>query len=938
MKERINRFYDRQKWMLASFFLPFVGMVIVMFASEFTPFGDSSMLYSDMYHQYYPFFVEFRRTLREGGSLLRNWSTGLSVDYLALISYYLASPLYLLSVIVPESWLLPFFTFLTPVKLGLAGLFFALFLRDVFRRDDQYLPLFAVFYALCAWALGFMWNIMWMDTFALLPLVVTGAVHLLRDKKVVMYTITLFLAVFSNYYIGFFVCIFILLFFFCWEICRWQGFKRFFADLGRIALFSLLAIGMTAILELPALAGLQNTQSSVNSFPKKFLDLNMTTNDTWQGLLDVMRQVAGNAAGGRELNFKEGLPNLYCGVFTLILAGVFFTDRKIRVRDKICSLVLLLFFNVSFIVRMLDYIWHGFHFTNMIPYRFSFLYSFVLLVMAYRAFIGLEKRKLWHILLGFGFFLATCAASDNRFNWVFLVYNGVFGVAYLVILVLSRIPAFCKKKNKAILSGALCVVLLLEMSANLVHFATTFTGTIISGYPRGTTDTYAMVDAMEQREQDTLFYRSEVSKAQALNDNALLGLNGVSIFSSSANVNVTLFMQAMGFGAKNTYNRYCYEYGTPVQNLFLGIKYILDREGNTSLPGDYFTLADSQGNVELWENSAYLPLGFLVEDALAEVDFTEYPGTFYQQDAMFRAATGLSQDVYYDLQDCEISSVGTGLSSIGSTGYCNYTDAEGDSTVSMTYTMPMDGYFCTRLSASKKNSFYIYVNDSLVISDSISLDQTVGVGYCQAGDVVTIKFKCKDGESGRLSATGAVIQDEVFWEGYQRLADEVWELTEFTDTKVTGTVTAKKAGLLYTSVPYDSNWSATVDGEPAEIILIGDCMIAVSIPEGTHTVVLTYENKAFQIGMVISLVCLAIFLLLIVLQKTFGKFRPAPQAEYSQTNIFPPEPEELLPPTSPESQEALADFLITQDPEEPEQAMEVLEDIDLEALKKEFGL
>lgn len=50
MKDRLNRFYNRQKWILASFFLPFWGMLIVMIANEFVPFGKSSMLYSDMYH------------------------------------------------------------------------------------------------------------------------------------------------------------------------------------------------------------------------------------------------------------------------------------------------------------------------------------------------------------------------------------------------------------------------------------------------------------------------------------------------------------------------------------------------------------------------------------------------------------------------------------------------------------------------------------------------------------------------------------------------------------------------------------------------------------------------------------------------------------------------------------------------------------------------
>jgi hypothetical protein len=128
------------------------------------------------------------------------------------------------------------------VKLGLAGLFFAIFLKGIFDRCDLTTGLFGACYGLCAWALGYQWNIMWLDTFALVPLVVLGMVYLLRDKKPALYTLTLFLSIFSNYYIGFFVCIFVLLLFFVYQICRWGGWKKFFLDLTRIAFFSALAI------------------------------------------------------------------------------------------------------------------------------------------------------------------------------------------------------------------------------------------------------------------------------------------------------------------------------------------------------------------------------------------------------------------------------------------------------------------------------------------------------------------------------------------------------------------------------------------------------------------------------------------------------------------------------------------------------------------------
>ena len=92
--------------LIFAFAIPFLGMLFVMLVSGYEPFGEYSMLYSDMYHQYYPFFVEFRRVLRSGGSLIYNWSVGMGMDYLGLISYYLASPLNLLSILVPDSLVL----------------------------------------------------------------------------------------------------------------------------------------------------------------------------------------------------------------------------------------------------------------------------------------------------------------------------------------------------------------------------------------------------------------------------------------------------------------------------------------------------------------------------------------------------------------------------------------------------------------------------------------------------------------------------------------------------------------------------------------------------------------------------------------------------------------------------------------------------------------
>ena len=865
-------------YLALSFAIPVVGVLFVMLFSQYTPFGKYSMLYSDMYHQYYPFFKAFRAAILSGDSLLYSWDVGMGMDYLGLISYYLASPLNLLSILVPESILLEFFSLLVPIKLGFAGLFFGIFLRKIFGKNDISIPMFGTMYALCAWALGFQWNIMWLDTFALLPLVVLGMVYLIRDKKFLLYTLTLFLAIFSNYYIGLFVCIFIFLLFFVYEICRWQGFKRFFQDLCRIALFSMLAIGMTAILELPTLAALQTTQSSVNTFPEGF-KLNIADENTWKGLLDAMRQVAGNMAGGQELNFKEGLPNIYCGVGSILLGMLYLLAGEVKFRDKLCAVALLLFFNLSFIIRQLDYIWHGFHFPNMIPYRFSFLYSFVLLYMAYRAWTLRHKFKLWQILVATALSLGIMACSDNRTELVFLLYNGIALVLYVAVLIFG----ICKKKTegtaenkkeekakrcqrKAMTRAIFAGIMALETIANLVNFGLGFTGTSISNYPKDTEYSASMIRYMKEREDDTLFYRAETTHSQTLNDGALNGYHGISAFTSSANVKVTEFMKSLGYGAKNTYNRYCYEEGSPVSDLFLGIKYMIERDGKEK-GSTIYTDLHHYGKTHLLQNNAYLPLGFLAEKELAEQDFTTGSGMFRFQNALFSSATGLSQNVWtvFAGDNLIITGQDVTVKDINSNGYCAYENGLNNSSVIFTYVVPQDGFMVVNLNLPKRNHTYISVNGTEIQSESMTLPQMLAVGDVQAGDAVTVRMTCKENEKGTMTLTAGILNMDTFWKGYEILNASTLELTHFENTLVEGTIECNRDGLLYTSIPQNGNWIAFVDGEEAEIKLVGDAMIGVELTEGTHTVTFRYRNAAFSLGAKISLLCTAVFVTLVML-------------------------------------------------------------------------
>ncbi len=894
------------KWnfLALAFAIPCVGMLLVMLISQYEPFGKYSMLYSDMYHQYYPFFVAFRQALRSGSGLIYTWSVGMGMDYLGLIAYYLASPLNLVSVLIPEGWLLEYFSLLVPIKLGLAGLCFAIFLKKLFGKDDLSIAVFGGFYGLCAWALGFQWNVMWLDTFALLPLVALGTVQLLRDRKFLLYTLTLFFSIFANYYVGLFTCIFVFLLFFVYEICRWGGWKKFTLDLLRIALFSALAIGMTAILTLPALAALQTTQSSVNKFPTGFR-LNIADKNTLWGLLDAMRQVAGNMGGAIEPNFKEGLPNVYCGIGSIFLMFLYLMAKDVKRRDKICAVALLLFFNVSFIIRQLDYIWHGFHFTNMIPYRFSFLYSFVVLYMAYRAWLLRQKFR-WHHFVAAGILTGGLLACSNDltktvpfslFSWdfeipLYLLYNLVFLVLYLLSMLYGgirpTIPEDASQwelirirqdqvRQRRLSRLLVMMVMFVELTGTLVCFGLYFTGTGVSNYPKGTTYSASVIRYMKEREEDNLFYRAETTHSQTLNDGALNGYNGVSAFTSSANVQVTEFMRALGYGAKNTYNRYLFEESSPVSNLYLGLKYMIERDGKDKT-STFFREVNHFGDTTLLENQAYLPLGFLAESALAGQDFHSAGNPFLLQNAIFSSSTGISEDVWHPVSGENTTITGNGVNVVetNGSGYCQYNGSTANSDITYRFQADRDGFACIYLNLPKRNSFYVSVNDVELYQESISLPQMLAVQDVKTGDTIAVRIVCKEGEESTMTVSSAILNHDRFWEGYDILNACTWNLTAFQSTCVSGNINCNRDGLLYTSIPQNGNWTASVDGVPVPIQLVGDCMCAVPLTEGSHTVTFRYQNGALSLGWKVSLGC-ALVLLILAYPKQKPRWLPSPK-------------------------------------------------------------
>lgn len=874
-----KNFFMRNLWFFVAFLVPFVFMYVTFAFAKVSPFGDQQILATDLWHQYYPFLVDFQDKLQEGGSLLWTWKSGGGANYLALMAYYLASPLNFLSVFVPAEYLREFLTVITCAKLGFAGLFFAHFLRITFQKRDISVAVFGTMYGLCAFMMGYYWNIIWLDTVALLPLVVAGTVALLREGKFKLYVISLALSVLANYYIGLFTCIFVLLTCIVYCIIEFKNLKTLFKDFLKMAGFSALALSMSAILTVPAAIALKASSSLGDKFPAKYA-INIGDTADFKGTMQALAEVFSNTLAFVPPTEKEGLPNIYCGVIALVFGAMFFTCKQIKKRERIAGGVLLLFFALSFIIRHLDYIWHGFHFPNMIPYRFAFLFSFVLLVMAYRMFMHIDKVKFANILIaavlvGLLIFMAS-KYQDKKI---------IIGTAFIAVLVLAWVLLYLVKTvPKEAVALALFIICLAEGACTTYIGVKTVGVTTTTSYPLGTDNTAKCVEYIDRQEygNEDLFH-TELTKYHTLNDTALIGINGISMFSSVVNADVTAYMEKFGICGWVTSNRYTYIESSPFTNLMLNIKYLISPYGYY-LDHENNLLVYQSGNVKVLKNTKYVPQGFMVNEDLLEFD-VDYASInpFDNQNQIFRLATGIDGDIYEPLDvvtqghtDKETFSV-----SKNSYGYYSFELKDESQTphFKFNYTAPRDGVACAYYQCGESERCELKINDQTLINNYVKRPYIMTFGTVDEGDKLSVYSDLEDASVGSAHVYCNMFNQEVFEQGREKLMESVLNCTKSTDTLIEGTIDVKEDGLFYTSVSYDKGWKAYVDGEEVEITPVCDALVAFKLDKGHHDIKLKYCPPGFTLGVTATLLSIAVFVAICIISSKMKKKKEAAEIE-----------------------------------------------------------
>lgn len=820
--------------------LPVLIVLIAYIAMGVFPFGDQAAMIIDSYHQYVPFFSELHDKIWHGDSLLYSWHGSLGFNFLAVQAYYLASPLNILIALFTSSLIIEAFECLILLKIALSCWTAYYYLRCRTGKNDYGTVLFAGFYALGGFTIAYNWNVMWLDVIVLLPLILMGVERLLNKGDGRLYTISLGLAIFCNYYMAIMVCIFVVLYFFViWFSKRRKGIRQFLVKSVHFAGCSLLAGGLAAIYLVPTYYTLIN--SSQGSKPTEF--------KFYRNFLELFRQQFALV----EPTQLTGAPNIYCGVLLGMLILFYIVSKQISLREKIARLLVTGFVFVSFNVNVLDYIWHGFHFPNNLPGRFSFIYIFMVVVMAYDAWMAL---RLTDIRLYAVFFAAETVLfglciwyPENRLPVYSMAVTGALMAVYMILLAAHRRRAFLRIKGRKIQAKQICLVLLtVELAGNAI-FGLCMNGTV--NRTSYTKDRQEVADIREQYEPDQTFYRMELAQIRGRDDVTWHHLNGMSFFSSTADDRMEKLMGALGF--YNSGNKYSYKGATPLTDAMLAIRYVISKD---EMDVSNLSLCEKTENKYIYENQQSLSAGFMVNSEAAGWKIVEGEPFSIQNDFV-RMATDTDELLFTRMEVSEPEVTGGSLTSTGEDKYYyERTESDGSLTWQLVFEDQQDVYIYFEASHCKSLKVII---DGKTQTYSDQKGHIVHVGQCDAGRVVTLNFPMdSDYDAGNVKLQMYAFNQDVFDDVYGQLSESQWQVTDYDSTHLSGTIDVSEDGLLLLSIPYDDGWTVFVDGEEAEKQAVGEALTGCYLTVGTHEVEMQYVPQGFEAGRWISLISVMI--------------------------------------------------------------------------------
>ena len=817
MKNNLKKYLPE----ILTFIIPILIMLISCIVNKTYPFGKEILPKYDGYYQYAGFTSYYKNVLLGNESLFYSFKGLLGYNFYATSIYYMFNPTNLLCIFSTSENILEYYTFIILLRIGLSGFTMCKYLKYKFKNQSnlRYI-IFSISYALMAYNVCYFFNYMYFDTVVLFPIVMLGLDKLIYERKNRLYIISLTLSIISNFYIGYMVCIFSLLYF-IYNVIIYKVDKNIIKD---FIISSLLSGLMCMIIIIPEANELLKGKALLYTSNKtEYFKFNMN-------FLNIFYKFLPGSTSNYDL--KYGMVNIYVSLLVTILVIKYFFNKKISKKERITTLIFILFFLLSISFNLLDFAWQLFQRPIWYPNRYIFTFSFFLITIAMKEITNITYKTniKENIIIIISFILLTLYSviSLKIHNDNLKIISYILG-----IILILQYTFFLNNKNAKYL---LVMLFFIEVTINTI-FTLKIMGktTTITQYKTNEEINEKAVKYIKEIEnKDNNFYRMELSTSTVYNSPSLLNYNGINHFNSVRNSKTLNFLSKFNYQVTDDTNVEFNNYN-PYLTSLLGIKYI-----NGSKDEMYYENVYDE-NPYMYLNKDALSLGYMI----CNKEFKESNSSYQNTENLINSMLNTDIKRYkvinsFNGKDIEIKEIDNIKYIISKTNI--EMEIEDKASNSM--------FLIPSRNITFVASYSVFINGK-EIKDAVIKQSPI---FINKGDTYKIIIKSNLSKAELNSLKWYQIDYDKYIEAINELKKNEFNITKYNkDNHIEGNIDVNNdKNVLLLTIPYDKGWSIYVDDNKVNYDICFDSFICLDLDKGKHNIKMNYVPSGFIVGLIIS--------------------------------------------------------------------------------------
>ena len=851
--------FDRKKLLinLLAFFIPIIIILGVTIGLEIINHGThfkngENYLLADMASQYNSLYNYIHDVLVGNDSIFYSFSKGLGGNMASTFGYYLASPFNILYMFVSKVDT-PFMTYIILlIKFGLCSLSMNMFLNHKYKPKYTNL-IFSVSYALMGFTTVYYFNNMWFDVIYMAPLVMLG-INKLIDGNCAFYIITLSLAIMFNFYMAYMLCIFCVIYFLYELFCKYsfKDFKKFKNIILTFALSSILAAGISAFILIPSVINL----SHVMRFELDKSLLNVNVEQIYKTFLNNVFSKTYIGTHNTTSVLGRNRPVIYVSLFCFALSFLYFFNKKIKIKEKILSSIVIIFMILSLVIPHLQLFFQAFSFPNGYISRFSYLYIFFIIYIANKCFYNIDKIKLRYYIILLSIYLFI-SYKVSKIYLVFLSTSDIILSLIFVLFYLIMYYIYTRISKKWIIGLIIILTVLTELTINYIDTLVTVKSLkVVNSYSMFYNEACSNLNSI-----DNDFYRIDGNYYYSYLDSYTCSTHGVTTALSTNDGDLYRFFKK--HGGSLTYTTMIYDYDKlPIFDMLWGIKYINSKDELNDTIYNYkdkfritkynsFKKVYENKYIYIYENPYALSLGYLIDNNSNLYKKYNETNSFENINKYVSLIRGINDKILKPI-DKEYLKDGSYKFNVNTNSNYLYLTVDYDVAINW--------------------SVYetVYINDEYVSSLDSENVGTVKIENKYKNQEIKLRL-----DNSNIKKTDKAymyyLDEDVLKKVYDKLSKHELKGVAVKNNKVTGNINVNKDSTLFLSIPYDKGWRAFVDGKKVKVDKIADDFIGIKLSKGKHKIKLVYYSEGLFKGIFISLGSIIILIISILRKKQTNK-------------------------------------------------------------------